>query len=209
MGYFFHFSSCPTHWIFYVLAYLNFIFEFQSSFSTAQNGPKWPTLPKRRKYQFHLNYLEHSICISLQYWFNCVNCVNYNNNNHGNNYQWWCNPLECWKLLSNCFNAFVQLLCTLLLKTGSDKIIYWHGWSRSLLKSFDLSWRRVSSKQMERMLCSRYSFLMGFIMLKNSKGLWFYSQKFSKQPLTVFCNDKTQKERVSTMLINHLIRPCL
>ena len=33
----------------YVLAYLNFIFEFQSSFSTAQ------------KYKFHLNFLEHSI----------------------------------------------------------------------------------------------------------------------------------------------------
>ena len=27
---------CPIHWIVYLLAYLNFIFEFSSSFSTAQ-----------------------------------------------------------------------------------------------------------------------------------------------------------------------------
>ena len=30
---------CPIHWIIYVLAYLDFMFEFQSSFSTAHNGP--------------------------------------------------------------------------------------------------------------------------------------------------------------------------
>ena len=43
MGYFLHFSSLyPTPYIalyVYVLAYLDFIFEFKSSFSTAQNGP--------------------------------------------------------------------------------------------------------------------------------------------------------------------------
>ena len=38
----------------YVLAYLNFIFQFESSFSTAQNS------------QFYLNCLEHSVCISLK-----------------------------------------------------------------------------------------------------------------------------------------------
>ena len=33
---------CPMHWIVYVLANLDFIFEFYSSFSTAQNGPLCP-----------------------------------------------------------------------------------------------------------------------------------------------------------------------
>ena len=33
---------CHIHWIIFMLAYLNFIFEFQSSFSTAQNGPLCP-----------------------------------------------------------------------------------------------------------------------------------------------------------------------
>ena len=33
---------CPIHWIVYVLAYLNFIFEFSTSCSTAQNGPLCP-----------------------------------------------------------------------------------------------------------------------------------------------------------------------
>ena len=37
---------CHIHWIVYVLAYLNFIFEFYSSFSTAQ---KWTALPKHIK----------------------------------------------------------------------------------------------------------------------------------------------------------------
>ena len=34
--------SCPIHWIVCVLAYLNFIFEFLSSFSAAQNGRLCP-----------------------------------------------------------------------------------------------------------------------------------------------------------------------
>ena len=34
--------SCPIHWIVYVLAYFNFIFEFYSKFSTAQNNPLCP-----------------------------------------------------------------------------------------------------------------------------------------------------------------------
>ena len=38
----FKLTPCPIHWIVYVLAYLNFIFEFWSSFSTAQNGPLYP-----------------------------------------------------------------------------------------------------------------------------------------------------------------------
>jgi hypothetical protein len=47
MGFFFHFSSLyPAPYIelhhVYVLAYLNFVFEFQSSFSTAQNGSLCP-----------------------------------------------------------------------------------------------------------------------------------------------------------------------
>ena len=47
MGYFFHFSSLyPAPYIedriVYVLAYLNFTFEFQSSFSAAQNGQVCP-----------------------------------------------------------------------------------------------------------------------------------------------------------------------
>ena len=33
---------CPKYWIVHVLAYLNFIFEFQSSFSTVQNGRLCP-----------------------------------------------------------------------------------------------------------------------------------------------------------------------
>ena len=53
---------CPIHWIVCVLAYLNFIFKFKSSFSAAQNG--W-LCPDTYKYEFHLNCLEHSICISL------------------------------------------------------------------------------------------------------------------------------------------------
>ena len=35
-------DSSYIHWIAYVLAYLNFVSEFQSSFSTAQNGPLCP-----------------------------------------------------------------------------------------------------------------------------------------------------------------------
>ena len=46
----------------FLLAYLDFIFEFQSSFSAAQNGR---ICPDTQKYEFHLNCLEHSICISL------------------------------------------------------------------------------------------------------------------------------------------------
>ena len=44
MGFSFHFSSLYTapYTELYVLAYLNFVFEFQSSFSTAQNGPLCP-----------------------------------------------------------------------------------------------------------------------------------------------------------------------
>ena len=38
-----HFSF-HIHWIVYVLAYSNFIFEFQNSFSTAQNGPLCPII---------------------------------------------------------------------------------------------------------------------------------------------------------------------
>ena len=49
---------------FIVFAYLDFIFEFQSSFSTAQNGP---LRPDTSMYKFHLNCLEHSISISLTY----------------------------------------------------------------------------------------------------------------------------------------------
>ena len=49
-----------------------------------------------------------------------------------------------------CFDSslFLKCLCqcSLVLKTGSDKIIYWLG---------------------------RYSFFLGFIMSKNPKGLWF------------------------------------
>ena len=52
---------CHKHWIVFVLAYLNFIFEFWSSFSTAQNCP----LCLDTKYKTDLNCLEHSVCISL------------------------------------------------------------------------------------------------------------------------------------------------
>ena len=52
--------SCPIHWIVYVLAYSNFIFHI--SFIDAQNGR---FCPDTKKYEFHLNCLEHSICISL------------------------------------------------------------------------------------------------------------------------------------------------
>jgi hypothetical protein len=34
---------CPIHWIVYVLAYLNFISEFSSSFSTAKTAPSAQT----------------------------------------------------------------------------------------------------------------------------------------------------------------------
>ena len=54
---------CPIHWMVYLLAYMNFILEFQSSFSSAQNGP---LCPDPWKYKFHLNCLEHYICISLR-----------------------------------------------------------------------------------------------------------------------------------------------
>ena len=54
--------SSPIHWIVCVLAYLNFIFEFWNSFSTAQNCRLFPDI---QKYKFHLNCLQHSICISL------------------------------------------------------------------------------------------------------------------------------------------------
>ena len=63
---------CPIHWIVCVLAYLCFILNFWSSFSAAQNGP---LCPDTQKYEFHLNCLEHSICISLfESWifFVCV-----------------------------------------------------------------------------------------------------------------------------------------
>ena len=40
-----------------------FKFELYSSFSAAQNGR---LCPDTQKYEFHLNCLEHSICISLQ-----------------------------------------------------------------------------------------------------------------------------------------------
>ena len=45
MGFFlllFKLISSPIHWIVCVLAYLNFIFEFLSSFSAAQNQPALP-----------------------------------------------------------------------------------------------------------------------------------------------------------------------
>ena len=44
MCYFFHFSSLypATYVVLYVLAYLIFVFVFQNSFSTAQNGPLCP-----------------------------------------------------------------------------------------------------------------------------------------------------------------------
>ena len=38
----FKLTQCPIHWMVYVLAYLNVILEFQSSFSSAQNGPLCP-----------------------------------------------------------------------------------------------------------------------------------------------------------------------
>ena len=53
---------CPIHWVVYLLALLNFILEFWNSFSSAQNGP---FCPDPKKYKFHLNCWEHSICISL------------------------------------------------------------------------------------------------------------------------------------------------
>ena len=44
MGYFLHFSSlyAAPYIELYVLAYLDFIFEFQSSFNSVQNGQLWP-----------------------------------------------------------------------------------------------------------------------------------------------------------------------
>ena len=42
MGYFFYFLSLYPALYIELLAYLDFIFEFQSSFSTAQNGPLCP-----------------------------------------------------------------------------------------------------------------------------------------------------------------------
>ena len=58
------------------------------------------------------------------------------------------------------------------LKTGSDKIIYWLG---------------------------RYSFLLGVIMSKKPKGLWFYVLiESSVRKLSHFLHNKTQKERACT-----------
>ena len=53
---------CPIHWMVYVLAYLNFMLEFESSFSYAQNGPLCPDPIKNK---FYLNCLEYSMCISF------------------------------------------------------------------------------------------------------------------------------------------------
>jgi hypothetical protein len=38
----FKLKPCHIHWIVYVIAYSDFIFEFESSFSTTQNGPLCP-----------------------------------------------------------------------------------------------------------------------------------------------------------------------
>ena len=51
---------CPIYWIVCVFAYSNFKFWFQSNFDTAQNSL---LCPDTVKYKFHLNCLEHSICI--------------------------------------------------------------------------------------------------------------------------------------------------
>ena len=64
-----------------------------------------------------------------------------------------------------------------LLKTSSDKIIYWSG---------------------------RYSFHLGFIMSKTTKGLWFSILIKCSVGNNLFFY-KTQKERVSTKWINYLI----
>ena len=75
-----------------------------------------------------------------------------------------------------------RTLHTCKLMTGSDKIMYW---------------------------LDRYSFLLGFIMSKNSKCFWIYIlikssvRNFSQ---FYFWLHKTQKERVSTESINYLIR---
>ena len=63
-----------------------------------------------------------------------------------------------------------------VLKMVSDKIIYWLG---------------------------RYSFIMGFIMSKKLKGLWFYILSKVQYVLTFFWHNKTQKS------INYLLRPRL
>ena len=70
---FFKLTPCTIHWIVYVLANLNFIFEFSSSFSTAQNGS---LCPDTWNYKFHLNCLEHSIFIS-QNNIKIANIANY------------------------------------------------------------------------------------------------------------------------------------
>ena len=45
---------CHIHWIVYVLAYLNFLFEFQRFF--IMYGPKWPALPR------HINGITIILC---------------------------------------------------------------------------------------------------------------------------------------------------
>ena len=80
MGYFFHFSSIyPAPYI-----GLNFIFEFQSSFSTANNDS---LCPDTYKYKFHMNCLEHSIRISLT---SCWTFASELNNNCPENYAYFC-----------------------------------------------------------------------------------------------------------------------
>ena len=77
-------------------------------------------------------------------------------------------------------------LLLLLLKTGSDKIVFW---------------------------LSRYSFHLGFIISKkNTKSLWYcilIKSSVRTQPLTFFRLDQTQKERASTDPIDYLFRPGL
>ena len=67
-----------------------------------------------------------------------------------------------------------------LLKARYEKIVYW--------------------------LC-RFSILLGFIMSKNLKGLWFiFWYKFRTQSLLFFWHIKTQEDRESTESINYLLR---
>ena len=70
------------------------------------------------------------------------------------------------------------------LKTGLDKIIYWLG---------------------------RFSFLLGFIMPKEPKGLWFHLliKSLVCNLSRFFWNNTTQEERKSTKSINYLIWPRL